>query len=125
MDALLHWCHHHLSAVRRRHGDLNSSKSFTRGLNDPVSCLSCRESSFTVPAFPAIEVDPTGAGDSFLAGFVCGLCKGLPLDAAVRMGNFFGSLAVQQVGIPQVTQAVMKEWMRAASEGNNDGPSHV
>ena len=65
-------------------------------------------------------MDPTGAGDSFLAGFVCGLCQGLPLATAVRMGNFFGSLAVQQVGIPKVTQVAMREWMRTALERNND-----
>jgi 1D-myo-inositol 3-kinase len=58
---------------------------------------------FRVPAFPATEVDPTGAGDSFLAGFSAGLYQGLPVEQAVLMGNYFGGMAVGQVGIPHFT----------------------
>jgi len=63
---------------------------------------------FRVPAFPAIEVDPTGAGDSFLAGFSAGLYQGLPVEQAVVMGNYFGGLAVAQVGIPVFTATQLK-----------------
>ncbi len=56
---------------------------------------------FQVPGFPAVEVDPTGAGDCFLAGFGAGLLQNLPLEAAVRLGNYFGALAVGGVGIPK------------------------
>jgi 1D-myo-inositol 3-kinase len=55
---------------------------------------------FRVPAFPATEVDPTGAGDCFLAGFAAGLLRGHSLEKAVLLGNYCGALAVQQVGIP-------------------------
>ncbi len=55
---------------------------------------------FKVPAFQAVELDPTGAGDCFLAGFAAGLLQGLALDEAVRMGNYYGALAVAQVGVP-------------------------
>jgi 1D-myo-inositol 3-kinase len=57
---------------------------------------------FSVPAFRANELDPSGAGDCFLAGFAAGLQQGLLLDEAVRMGNYYGSLAVEQVGVPRV-----------------------
>jgi bifunctional ADP-heptose synthase (sugar kinase/adenylyltransferase) len=57
---------------------------------------------YRVPAFPAVEIDPTGAGDCFLAGFAAGLIKGYPLEKAVRLGNYFGSLAVGQVGVPKL-----------------------
>ncbi|XP_024390550.1 inositol 3-kinase isoform X1 [Physcomitrium patens] len=63
---------------------------------------------FRVPAFPAIEVDPTGAGDSFLAGFSAGLYQGLPVEQAVLMGNYFGGLAVSQVGIPNFTHTQLQ-----------------
>ena len=44
-----------------------------------------------VPAFPAQEKDPTGAGDCFLAGFAVGLARGLdPLEAA-RIGAYCGA----------------------------------
>ena len=53
-----------------------------------------------VSAFPAREVDPTGAGDCFLAGFVVGLLRGWPTERAVRLGNWCGARAVEAVGLP-------------------------
>jgi 1D-myo-inositol 3-kinase len=63
-----------------------------------------KDREYRVPAFPATEVDPTGAGDSFLAGFSAGLYQGLPVEQAVLMGNYFGGLAVGQVGVPHFTE---------------------
>jgi 1D-myo-inositol 3-kinase len=59
-------------------------------------------SEFRIPAYPAQEIDPTGAGDCFLAGFAAGLLGKLPLEKAVLMGNYFGALAVGQIGVPQL-----------------------
>lgn len=53
-----------------------------------------------VAPFPAVQVDPTGAGDSFLAGFAVGLLWGLSATDAALVGNFFGAVAVSQVGVP-------------------------
>jgi 1D-myo-inositol 3-kinase len=53
-----------------------------------------------VPAFPAREVDPTGAGDCFLAGFAVGLLRGWPRDRAARLGSWCGARGVESVGIP-------------------------
>ncbi|KAF8675453.1 hypothetical protein HU200_047825 [Digitaria exilis] len=53
-----------------------------------------------VAPFPAVQVDPTGAGDSFLAGFAAGLLWGLSATDAALLGNFFGAAAVAQVGVP-------------------------
>jgi 1D-myo-inositol 3-kinase len=61
-----------------------------------------RDREFRVPAFPAEEIDPTGAGDCFLAGFAAGLLRQLPLEKAVLMGNYFGALAVGQIGVPRL-----------------------
>uniref|UniRef100_A0A0D6R665 Carbohydrate kinase PfkB domain-containing protein n=1 Tax=Araucaria cunninghamii TaxID=56994 RepID=A0A0D6R665_ARACU len=60
-----------------------------------------RHRQFHVPSFLAEEVDPTGAGDSFLAGFSAGLMRGLSVEDAALMGNFFGSLAVAHIGLPR------------------------
>jgi 1D-myo-inositol 3-kinase len=54
-----------------------------------------------LPAYPTQLVDPTGAGDSFLAGFAYGLSKGYDVERAARFGNFCGSKAVSQVGLPE------------------------
>ncbi|XP_024389643.1 inositol 3-kinase isoform X1 [Physcomitrium patens] len=67
-----------------------------------------KDQEFCVPAFPAIEVDLIGAGDSFLAGFSAGLYKGVPMEQAVLMGNYFGGLAVSQVGIPLFTASQLE-----------------
>ncbi|KAL6636937.1 hypothetical protein ACP70R_024509 [Stipagrostis hirtigluma subsp. patula] len=53
-----------------------------------------------VAPFPAVQVDPTGAGDSFLSGFAAGLLWGLSATDAALLGNFFGAVAVSQIGVP-------------------------
>lgn len=54
-----------------------------------------------ISPFLANQVDPTGAGDSFLGGFVAGLVKGLAVPDAALLGNFFGSITVGQIGLPE------------------------
>jgi 1D-myo-inositol 3-kinase len=53
-----------------------------------------------VAALPVDEVDASGAGDCFTAGFAHALLHGLEPLEAMRLGNEFGALAVAQVGIP-------------------------
>ncbi|KAG5049301.1 hypothetical protein JHK85_010404 [Glycine max] len=47
------------------------------------------------------EVDPTGAEDCSLGGFLAGIAKGLAMPDAALLGNFFGSIAVAQLGPPK------------------------
>jgi len=54
---------------------------------------------FSLPAFAVEAVDPTGAGDSFLAGVAVALAEGRPLREAVRRGCASGALAVQAFGV--------------------------
>ncbi len=56
-----------------------------------------------VEAFPAREIDPTGAGDCFAAGLAAGLARGLPIERAARLGAFCGARAVEHVGVPRLT----------------------
>lgn len=63
-----------------------------------------------IPAFPAVEVDPTGAGDSFLGGFLVGLAGGLAVPDAALLGNFFGSITVGQIGVPKFDPRMMQVW---------------
>jgi len=55
-----------------------------------------------VPAVPAEEVDATGAGDCFLAGFALGLLRELPLERCAALANWFGAQAVTQLGVPKL-----------------------
>jgi sugar/nucleoside kinase (ribokinase family) len=51
-----------------------------------------------VPAFPADEIDPTGAGDCFDAGFLVSVLRGLSFAEAARFGCACGALAVGRRG---------------------------
>lgn len=61
-----------------------------------------------IAPFSAVQVDPTGAGDSFLGGFVAGLVQGLPVPDAALLGNFFGSLTVGQIGLPKLDSRLLQ-----------------
>jgi sugar/nucleoside kinase (ribokinase family) len=52
----------------------------------------------TVPGFAVEEVDPTGAGDCFCAGFTVALLEEMPLAEAGRFANAVGALAVTRQG---------------------------
>ncbi len=51
-----------------------------------------------VPGFAVEEVDPTGAGDSFSAGFTVAMLENMPLEEAGRFANAVGALAVTRLG---------------------------
>jgi sugar/nucleoside kinase (ribokinase family) len=51
-----------------------------------------------VPAFEVAEVDPTGAGDCFDAGFRCGLLEGEPPARAARLAAAAGALNAAAFG---------------------------
>ena len=53
----------------------------------------------TVPAVPPRRVvDPTGAGDAYIAGLLAGLRRGLDLAAAGRMASLAATYAVEHQG---------------------------
>jgi sugar/nucleoside kinase (ribokinase family) len=51
-----------------------------------------------IPAFKITEVDPTGAGDCFDAGFVCGQLDGRSLVESARLAAAVGALNAQAFG---------------------------
>jgi 1D-myo-inositol 3-kinase len=70
-----------------------------------------------IPAFPAREVDPTGAGDCYLAGFVWGLLRGWQPERAALFGSFCGALAVSQHGVPRLTLADLDAFSARTTPG--------
>lgn len=65
----------------------------------PRGCgIYTRSERIRVPGFEAEVVDTTGAGDSFVAGFLSVLMRGGTLEEAGRFGNAVGALVVGQVG---------------------------
>jgi sugar/nucleoside kinase (ribokinase family) len=55
---------------------------------------------FDVPCIPAPGpvVDTTGAGDSFLAGLLAGLCLEMPVEVAARLGAATAACCVTRMG---------------------------
>ena len=56
------------------------------------------DQSIYVPGFTVLEVDPTGAGDCFDAGFLAGWLNGYSLAEAAKLANACGALAVTVKG---------------------------
>ena len=68
-------------------------KDGSRGTN-----VYTRDDAFSVPVYPANEVDPTGAGDSFDGTFLAMMLNGADLRTAARYGNAAGAKAVEKRG---------------------------
>ena len=62
------------------------------------ACAYSREQSIEVPVYPVKEVDPTGAGDSFDAGFLCGLLENRPLAECLKVAAAAGALNAASFG---------------------------
>ncbi len=70
-----------------------------------------------VPGFAVIQVDATGAGDAWCAGFLRGVLAGLATSEAATLGNAVGACCVQAVGAYDGIRsfADTMAFMRAAS----------
>ncbi|KAI3678495.1 hypothetical protein L6452_37790 [Arctium lappa] len=68
-----------------------------------------KDGEMQISPFSTVQVDPTGAGDSFLGGLVAGLVEGLAVSDAALIGNFFGSLTVGQIGLPEFDSGLMQK----------------
>ena len=53
---------------------------------------------FTQHSFPVEEVDPVGAGDAFVAGYLAGHLWDLARDERLRVANAMGALSVATLG---------------------------
>lgn len=64
-----------------------------------------------IDAVPAKAIDTTGAGDSYAAGFLYGLCQGWALEKCGKLGSLFASKIVEQKGV-RMTGISKEELMR-------------
>ena len=57
-----------------------------------------REKSVYLPAYPIAAADASGAGDNFLAGYVCETLRGSGIDSALAFANACGAICTTAVG---------------------------
>ena len=70
-----------------------------QGSTISVAAADGTRSVIEVPIAPVREVlDPTGAGDAYLAGLVFGIARRLPLDVAGRIAALAATYAIEQYG---------------------------
>lgn len=71
------------------------------------------ESEFRTGIYPVTALKPTGAGDSFLGGFIAALADGKPLRDAVLRGSACASIVVSRVGCAPAmpTTAELEEFL--------------
>lgn len=67
------------------------------------STVFTKEMILEVPGFKVVEVDPTGAGDCYDAGFIFGLLKEWSTERTARFANAVGALAVTKLGTMEGT----------------------
>jgi len=79
-----------------------------------------------IAAFPSDPVDTTGAGDCFNAGFAYALATGSSPEAAVRIGNAVGALAIRQVGAQSAmpSKSELDAFLRQHAEQEQDHSHH-
>ena len=71
--------------------------------------------------FPVDALKPTGAGDSFMAGFLAALCEGRPLRECVLRGSACASIVVSKPGCaPAMPDTAELEAFLASHPGPTD-----
>ena len=70
------------------------------------------------PAYPALEVDPTGAGDVFAASFLAHFYQHSDPHAAIHFANCVASLSIEHAGITGIPTL---EQIRDRQEQQNQG----
>ncbi|MCY3915356.1 MAG: sugar kinase [Chloroflexi bacterium] len=68
----------------------------TRGADG--CCVYTNDGRLDIPGYAADEIDPTGAGDCFAAGFLASLLEGKSMRDAAQLANACGALAVTEKG---------------------------
>lgn len=75
------------------------SKSVITTLGDKGSVIESKGVAYKIkPARPKKVIDPTGAGDSYRAGFLAGVEKGFDFKTCGQMGSVASSFAVEEYG---------------------------
>jgi sugar/nucleoside kinase (ribokinase family) len=84
-----------------------------QGSHGAIACQSGIK--YSIPAFPIVPVETTGAGDNFNAGFLYAYINQLPIMECLRWGAACGAMATLLPGglAGQCPAAQVRDWMDA------------
>ncbi len=71
-----------------------------------------------IPPVAATELDPTGAGDTFAAGLLAGLARGLDVEAAGRQGATMAARVVEALAGDRLTSGEAFDDVRCLGSGS-------
>lgn len=74
------------------------AKNIVLKLGEQGSYVRTADGGFFIQPFRVEALDATGAGDSFVAGFLAGLTKGWSIQDSARLGNAVGACCVTGIG---------------------------
>ncbi len=79
------------------------------------------EGSFKIGAFSVDSIDPTGAGDAFIAGFIAAALDGKDLVEQLAWASAMGASATTQVGCHAglLTRPELENFIRSHTLGEN------
>jgi adenosine kinase len=78
---------------------LRLPKALITTLGEQGSQVSLPDGDIRIPAVtPNRILDPTGAGDSYRGGLLCGLIHGRDIEQCARMGSVCASFSVECIG---------------------------
>jgi sugar/nucleoside kinase (ribokinase family) len=88
-------------------------RTFVLKLGPRGCAIYCGGCESHVPTFDVPVKDTTGAGDCFVAGFLCAWLRSESLEEAGRFANAVGALTVQQVGASSGVRSYeeTREWI--------------
>jgi len=79
-----------------------------------------------VPAFPPTQVkDPTGVGDAYRAGLICGIAHGWPLRVAGLVGSLCATYVLEHVGTQNHNFTIEEFVARFRSQFDDEGALDV
>lgn len=79
------------------------------------------------PAVPVAALDPTGAGDVFMAGFILGTLSAWPLEQRLAFANLIASMSVQHFGgsLSAPGWGDIADWWRTARADEDLAPRYA
>ena len=90
-------------------------------LGDKGALLASDEGIARLPAIPVPFRSAVGAGDSFVAGLIWALTRGLPRAEALKWAVAAGTAAVARAGTARVRREDVEDWHRQLLARRSDG----